>query len=174
MIELSRCCPCAPGKSSDRRTNANDWDNIAAHRGGREGRNRRRQLPCHGTGHTSSAASSRMCPLTSTLAWTTRRATRPSRSATGPLTGHGWHPHFTPTSASWTNRLERFFAPSANHKSSAGPTARPRPWKPQSRHISIPEMPIQSRSAGPSPQTRSSPRSLASADEPLHVQAQFT
>ena len=36
--------------------------------------------------------------------------TKPSRSVTGSPKRPRWHVHFTPTSASWINQVERFFA----------------------------------------------------------------
>ena len=38
------------------------------------------------------------------------QATRRRRSATGSQKRPRWHQHFTPTSSSWLNQVERFFA----------------------------------------------------------------
>ena len=77
-----------------------------------------------------------------------------------------WHVHFTPTSASWINQVERFFALLTDRApSSEGYSAR----SPNSRRLSTPTsrppMPNRNPSAGPRPQTTSWPASNASASE---------
>jgi hypothetical protein len=57
-----------------------------------------------------SSATSRAVP-TSTSSWTTTRPTRPSRSESGSARARPrWHVHFTPTTSSWINQVERFLA----------------------------------------------------------------
>ena len=61
------------------------------------------QIPRPRRGETSLVIS------TSTSSWTTTGPTRPRRSATGSPQRPRWQAHFTPTSASWLNQVERWF-----------------------------------------------------------------
>ena len=70
-----------------------------------------------------------------------------------------WHVHYTPTSASWINQIERFFAVLTEkqlrrgvHRSTQGIAA-----------AILVYMPIQNLAAGPKPQTTFLPPSIASA-----------
>jgi hypothetical protein len=47
---------------------------------------------------------------TSTSLWTMRRPIGPNSSASGLPSARRWHIHFTPTSSSWINQVERLFA----------------------------------------------------------------
>ena len=120
-----------------------------------------RALPRHDRGAT--------CPptSTSTSSWTTRRPTRPQLIRDWLAKRPRWHVHFTPTSASWINQVERFFATADRQ---ADPARRPSlDADTRSRHPRLhrrPPTPTPSPSAGPSPPTTSSPASSASASHP--------
>ena len=49
-----------------------------------------------------------------------------------------WHVHFTPTSASWLNQVERFFADLTEKQIKRGFTARPSSWSARSPNTSTP------------------------------------
>ena len=70
-----------------------------------------------------------------------------------------WHMHFTPTSSSWINQVERFFALLTDQQISAAPTAPLPHWRPLSPPTSTPAMPTPSPFAGPKPPTTSWPPS---------------
>jgi transposase len=76
-----------------------------------------------------------------------------------------WHMYFTPTSSSWINQVERFFALLTDQQlRRRAPINR----RTRSRHQNIyryQKMPIQSRSDGPSLPTKSSPTLNASVSE---------
>src|SRR3984885_10554530 len=72
-----------------------------------------------------------------------------------------WHVHLTPTSSSWLNQVERFFALLTDKK--IGPACRP-----TSPPLSISTTSIQNPSAGPSPPTTSSHPSSASPSGTHH------
>ena len=67
-----------------------------------------------------------------------------------------WHVHLTPTSSSWLNQVERFFALSPSARSGAASIAASLPCAPTSPPSSTTTTPTQSRSAGPNQQTTSS------------------
>jgi transposase len=77
-----------------------------------------------------------------------------------------WHVHYTPTSASWINQVERFFANLTENKFAAACTARPPNWKRPSPPTSTPSMPIPNLSSGPNPPTTSWRPSSGSAWPP--------
>jgi transposase len=72
-----------------------------------------------------------------------------------------WHVHFTPTSASWINLVERFFGLLTERAIRRTNSKQP------STPISTRQTPFQSRSDGPRAQMKSSPPSNASAFVPL-------
>ena len=53
---------------------------------------------------------------TCTWSWTTTPPTRPPRSRSGCCSHPRFHLHFTPTSSSWLNLVERWFAELTNRK----------------------------------------------------------
>ncbi len=77
-----------------------------------------------------------------------------------------WHVHFTPTGASWINQVERFFALLTDKQIRRGVHRSTEALERDIRASSTPTTSIQSRSAGPKPQTISSPPSNASASAP--------
>jgi transposase len=74
-----------------------------------------------------------------------------------------WHVHFTPTSASWINQIERFFALLTERALRRGVFRSGQNSKRPSRPTSRRPTTIRSRSAGSRPPTTSSPASNASA-----------
>jgi transposase len=82
-----------------------------------------------------------------------------------------WHVHLTPTSSSWLNQVERFFALLTRRSDAASIEALP-PSGQTSLPSSTGTTPIPSRSGGPSPPTTSWRPSNASADITLR-QIQF-
>ena len=74
-----------------------------------------------------------------------------------------WHVHFTPTSASWINQVERWFAELTRKQLHVACTPRPANSKPTSGPSSKSTTKTSSPSSGPSPLTTSSPPSSASA-----------
>ena len=74
-----------------------------------------------------------------------------------------WHAHSTPTSSSWLNQVERFFALLTARQIRPARTARPPSWRRRSPPSSRPATPTPSRSDGPSPPTTSWRPSSASA-----------
>jgi transposase len=77
-----------------------------------------------------------------------------------------WHAHYTPTSASWINQVERFFAPLTDdqiRRSAHRPTADSRQPSPPT---STPTTPSPSPSDGPRPLTTCLPPSSASVSAP--------
>src|SRR5215470_19018559 len=76
-----------------------------------------------------------------------------------------WHVHFTPTSASWINQVERFFALLSEKQIKRG-AHRSVGELVASRRSLMPAMPTRSHSAGSRPLTRSSRQLNASADAP--------
>ena len=82
-----------------------------------------------------------------------------------------WHVHLTPTSSSWLNQVERFFALLTRRLDAASIEALP-PSGQTSLPSSTGTTPIPSRSGGPSPPTTSWRPSNASADITLR-QIQF-
>ena len=83
-----------------------------------------------------------------------------------------WHIHFTPTSASWINQVERWFA-ELTRKAVAARRAQPRPAssKPTSAPSSNNTTKTRSPSSGPNPPTTSSPPSNASASGSIKTYA---
>nr|WP_233286120.1 helix-turn-helix domain-containing protein [Bradyrhizobium brasilense] len=80
-----------------------------------------------------------------------------------------WHVHLTPTSSSWLNQVERFFAPITDKKIRRGTYRSVQALLQTLWTSSVITMPIPSRSNGPNPPTISSLRSSASA---VTIQAQ--
>ncbi|HEY8612714.1 MAG TPA: transposase [Roseomonas sp.] len=74
-----------------------------------------------------------------------------------------WHAHYTPTSASWINQVERFFALLTETRSGEARIAPQQSPKPPSPPTSKPTTPGQSRSTGRKPPPTSSLPSNASA-----------
>jgi transposase len=74
-----------------------------------------------------------------------------------------WHPHFTPTSSSWINQVERFFALLSEQQIKRGAYGPPRSWKRPSLPMSMPATRIRNPSAGPRPPTTSWDPSSGSA-----------
>ena len=74
-----------------------------------------------------------------------------------------WHVHLTPTSSSWLNQVERFFALLTERKIRRGIYRSVAALRPTSTPSSNSTTPIQSPSAGPNPPTTSSLPSSASA-----------
>ena len=77
-----------------------------------------------------------------------------------------WRVHHTPTSASWLNQVERFFALLTEKALRRGIHRSSPSWRRASRRTSRRRTPTPSRSTGPSPPTTSSPPSSASAAGP--------
>ena len=77
-----------------------------------------------------------------------------------------WHTHFTPTSASWINQVERFFALLGEQQIKRGAHRSTKDWKRPSPPILMPAMPTPSLSAGPKPPMISSRPSNGSAAAP--------
>ena len=75
-----------------------------------------------------------------------------------------WHVHLTPTSSSWLNQVERFFALLTDKKIRRGVHRSVAALKATSPPSSTTTTPIQNRSDGPNPPTTSSLPSSASAD----------
>jgi DDE superfamily endonuclease len=80
-----------------------------------------------------------------------------------------WHVHFTPTSSSWINQVERFFALLSEQQIKRGGIDPSPSWRPRSPPISKSEMPRQSRSGGPNPQMTFWHQSSASAALDTHT-----
>jgi transposase len=76
------------------------------------------------------------------------------------------HVHYTPTSASWLNQVERFFANLTEKQIRRGSTAPPRNRKRPLKLTSRPSMPKPDLSFGPNPPTKSWRPSSASALPP--------
>jgi len=75
-----------------------------------------------------------------------------------------WHVHFTPTSSSWVNQVERFFALLSEQQIKRARIDPSPSWRPRSPPISKSEMPRPSRSAGPNlPMTSWHPSSDSAA-----------
>jgi hypothetical protein len=75
-----------------------------------------------------------------------------------------WHVHLTPTSSSWLNQIERFFALLTDRQLRRGASTAASPLsKPPSPRSSISTMSIQSRSVRPNRPMTSWPQSNASA-----------
>jgi len=77
-----------------------------------------------------------------------------------------WHLHFTPTSASWLNLVECWFALLGRRRLSAAPSPAPTTSRRRSTPTSPRPTPTRSRSAGPGRPTTSSPASPVSANGP--------
>lgn len=77
-----------------------------------------------------------------------------------------WHVHFTPTSASWINQVERFFGLLTERRCAAAYIAPPQNSKPPSTPTLRRTMQTQNPSDGSSPPTTSLPPSIASAAGP--------
>jgi hypothetical protein len=81
-----------------------------------------------------------------------------------------WHVDYTPTSASWINQVERFFALLNDGASGEARTAPPPNSRPPSLLKSTPTTPSRSRSAGPRAPTTSSPPSSGCCQCTITVQ----
>ena len=79
-----------------------------------------------------------------------------------------WHVHLTPTSSSWLNQVERFFALLTDKKIRRGVHRSVAGLRPTSPPLSISTTQIQNPSAGPSPPTTYSHPSSASASATYH------
>src|SRR5512147_1370135 len=77
-----------------------------------------------------------------------------------------WHTHFTPTSASWINQVERFFALLGEQQIKRGTHRSTKEFKAAMPPISTPAMPTPSPSARPRPPKISSRSSNGSAAAP--------
>ena len=82
-----------------------------------------------------------------------------------------YHVHFTPTSASWINQVERWFAELTRKQFVAASIPRRSSWKQISAPSSSGTMKIPSRIDGPSPRMKSSHPSNASAKRPRRLYA---
>ena len=78
-----------------------------------------------------------------------------------------WHVHLTPTSSSWLNQVERFFALITEKKIRRGVYRSVAALKADIHAFIDSTTPSQNPSAGPNPPTTSSPRSSASASTTL-------
>ena len=77
-----------------------------------------------------------------------------------------WHVHFTPTSSSWINQVERFFALLTDQQIKRGAHRSTKELEAAIPPTSTPATPTPSPSAGPRPPTTSSPPSNGSAAVP--------
>ena len=82
-----------------------------------------------------------------------------------------YHVHFTPTSASWINQVERWFAELTRKQIQRGVHTSVRQLEPTSVRSSRPTTPTLSPTDGPNPPTRSSPPSsdFATRQTPHYV-----
>ena len=104
-----------PGRAAHARLQAARHD-LAIRRARREGRDHHWQVPAAPPRagvpplprHRREERAQRTSTFTSS--WTTHPATRPSSIRDWFAKRPRWHVHYTPTSASWINQVERFFA----------------------------------------------------------------
>ena len=82
-----------------------------------------------------------------------------------------WHVHFTPTSSSWVNQVERFFALLSERQIRRGAHRSVAELEAAIDALSKSEMPRPSRSAGQNPPMRSShPSNASAAAHSIHTQ----